>query len=63
MINLEMKVEGNTLTITADLSKTAGLSKTGKTIIIATTSGNVSVAGHKGIKVGVNIYKARVSDP
>ncbi len=59
MINLEMKVDGNKLVITADLSKSAGPSKTGKTTIIATTSGNVSVAGHEGIKVGVNIYKSK----
>ena len=31
----------------------------GKTTIIATTGGNVSVPGHEAVKVGLNIYKAR----
>ena len=59
MQNVEMKVEGNKLTITADLSKDFGPSKSGKTIIIATTGGNVSVPGHEAVKVGVNIYRHR----
>ena len=59
MQNVEMKVEGNKLTITADLSKDFGPSKSGKTIIIATTGGNVSVPGHEAVKVGLNIYKGR----
>ena len=59
MQNVEMKVEGNKLIITADLSKDFGPSKSGKTIIIATTGGNVSVPGHDTVKVGLNIYKGR----
>jgi hypothetical protein len=38
-----MKVEGNILTIRVDLSKEFGPSSSGKTIIIASTEGNVSV--------------------
>ena len=59
MTNVEMRVEGNKLVITADLSKDFGPSKSGKTTIIATTGGNVSVPGHEAVKVGMNIYKAR----
>ena len=59
MQNVEMTVKGNILTITADLSKDFGPSKSGKTIIIATTGGNVSVPGHEAVKVGLNIYKGR----
>jgi hypothetical protein len=59
MTNVEMRVEGNKLVITADLSKDFGPSKSGKTIIIATTGGNVSVPGHEAVKVGLNIYKGR----
>jgi len=59
MQNVEMKVEGNKLIITADLTKDFGPSKSGKTIIIATTGGNVSVPGHEAVKVGLNIYKGR----
>lgn len=57
MKNIEMKVEGNTLTMTVDLSKEFGPSSSGKTIIIASTEGNVSVPGAEDKKVGINIYK------
>jgi hypothetical protein len=59
MTNVEMRVEGSKLIITADLSKDYGPSKSGKTTIIATTGGNVSVPGQESIKVGLNIYKSR----
>ena len=57
MKNVVMKVEGNTLTITVDLSKEFGLSSSGKTTIIATTEGNVSIEGAEEKKIGLNIYK------
>lgn len=57
MKNVEMRVEGNILTITVDLSKEFGPSASGKTIIIATTEGNVSVEGAEDKKIGLNIYK------
>jgi len=41
MKNVEMTVEGETLTIKVDLSKDFGKSKSGKTIIVASTEGNV----------------------
>ena len=43
MKNVDMKVAGNILTITVDLAKEFGPSSSGKTIIIASTEGNVSV--------------------
>jgi hypothetical protein len=57
MKNIVQKVTGNILTITVDLSKTHGASKTGKSIIVASTEGNVSVEGKPEIKMGINIYK------
>ena len=57
MKNIEMKVEGKTLTITIDLTKEFGKSSSGKTTIVATTAGNVSIPGHDDIKIGVNCYK------
>lgn len=57
MKNIAQKVTGSVLTITVDISKTFGASKTGKSIIIASTEGNISVDGHPEIKMGVNIYK------
>jgi hypothetical protein len=59
MKNIDMKVEGQILVIRVDLSQSFGPSKSGKTIIIASTEGNVSVPGHEDIKVGLNIYKGR----
>lgn len=57
MKNVEMKVEnGKTLVIKVDLTKDFGPSKTGKTIIIASTEGNVPVPGRTEV-VGLNVYK------
>ncbi len=56
MKNIEMKREKDILTITVDLSKTFGPSKSGKTIIIASTEGNKDVPGQDA-KIGLNIYK------
>ena len=57
MKNINMTVQKSILTITVDLTKTFGPSKSGKTTIIASTEGNVGVPGKEEIKVGVNIYK------
>ncbi len=57
MKNCEMNIEGDTLTITVDISKEFGKSSSGKSIIIGTTEGNVSVPGKEDIKVGVNVYR------
>ena len=59
MKNIEMKLEGNILTIKVDLTKEFGPSSSGKTIIIASTEGNVAVDGHEEVKVGLNVYKKR----
>ena len=57
MRNVEMKAYGYKLTITVDLSKTLGLSKSGKSQIIATTEGNATVETRHGqVKVGLNVY-------
>ena len=55
MQNIDIKVEGDKLTLTIDLSKSFGSSKSGKTIIIASTQGNQQVV--PGVMVGLNIYK------
>lgn len=56
MKNVEMSVKGSTLTITVDLSKEFGRSKSGKTIIIASSEGNKTIEGMDA-KIGLNIYK------
>ena len=57
MKNVDMSVSGNILTITVDLTKEFGRSASGKTIIIATTEGNVSIPEAEEKKIGLNIYK------
>jgi hypothetical protein len=57
MKNIEAKVQGDKLVITVDLTKNFGLSGSGKSIIIASTEGNVSVPGREEIKIGVNVYR------
>jgi hypothetical protein len=57
MKNCEMKVTGNVLTITVDVSKDFGKSSSGKSVIIATTEGNVTIPETDDIKIGLNIYK------
>ncbi|HVN71629.1 MAG TPA: hypothetical protein VMU10_06390 [Desulfomonilia bacterium] len=59
MKNVEMKTEENILTIKVDLTKEFGPSSSGKTIIIATTEGNVALEEHNEIKVGLNVYKKK----
>jgi hypothetical protein len=57
MKNIEMKLDGDILTIKVDLSKEFGLSSSGKSVIIASTEGNQSVEGKEEVKIGLNIYK------
>jgi hypothetical protein len=59
MKNVEMTVEGDILTIKVDLTKEFGPSASGKTIIIATTEGNVSIPGRDEGKIGLNVYKKK----
>lgn len=57
MENIRFEVEGRQLVIVIDLDQVCGQSSSGKSTIIATTGGNVSVPGHEEIKVGVNVYR------
>lgn len=52
-----MKVEGKILTIKIDLSQEFGRSSSGKTTIVASTEGNISVPDNEEIKIGLNVYK------
>lgn len=58
MKNVDLKVDGSTLTITVDLSREFGPSSSGKTIIIASTEGNVTIPGREE-KVGLNVYRKK----
>jgi len=57
--NVEISVEGTVLTVKVDLSKEFGPSSSGKTIIIATTEGNVSIPGAEDKKIGLNVYRKK----
>lgn len=59
MKNVEMKLEENILTIKVDLTKEFGPSASGKTIIIASTEGNISVPDRDNIKIGLNVYRKK----
>ena len=58
MKNVEMSVDGNILTIQVDLSKEYGPSSSGKTIIVASTEGNVSIPDREE-KLGLNVYRKK----
>lgn len=58
MKNAELKVTGDKLVITVDLAKDFGPSNSGKTIIIATSSGNQKIEGTDAV-LGLNIYRKR----
>ena len=58
MKNVEISVAGNILTITVDLTKEFGPSSSGKTIIIASTEGNVTIQDREE-KVGLNVYRKK----
>jgi len=56
MKNVEMKMQGKKLVIEVDTDKDFGPSKSGKTIIVASTEGNQTV---NGVTVGLNVYRKR----
>jgi hypothetical protein len=58
MKNVEMSVDGTVLTIKVDLSKEFGPSSTGKTIIVASTEGNVTIPNRLE-KIGLNVYRKK----
>lgn len=57
MSNVKQTLNGNILTLTIDLSVAGVHSKSGKSVVIATTSGNISVVGRPEVKIGLNVYK------
>jgi ABC-type molybdate transport system ATPase subunit len=59
MKNVEMKLDGDILTIKVDVTKEFGPSASGKTIIIATTEGNISIPEKDEIKIGLNVYRKK----
>jgi hypothetical protein len=54
--NIVATVEGNKLTLVVDLEQRNGKSSSGKTDIIATSSGNAAIPGHPGLQFGLNVF-------
>ena len=59
MKNIDLDVKGDILTIKVDLSQALGDSKSGKTIMIATSEGNKAIPGRENIKLGLNVFKGK----
>ncbi len=58
MKNVKLSVNGDTLTITVDLTQEFGPSSSGKTTIIASTEGNFPLPGRAEF-VGLNVYRRK----
>ena len=56
MENVKWEVKDNKLIIEIDLTKEFGLSKSGKTVTIASTRGNKKIEGTDAV-IGLNVYK------
>lgn len=61
MQNVQIVRKGNIVTLTIDVSKSYGPSKSGKTEMIASTQGNVRIEGSEGLSLGVNLWKPLVA--
>ena len=57
MLNVKPRIEGTRLIIEVDLSQNCGFSASGKSLIVASTQGNVALPGQPDIKMGLNIYR------
>lgn len=55
MNNCKMDVKGDTLTITINLKERGGRSKSGKSIMVASTEGIISVPGSE-VRIGLNAF-------
>ena len=56
--NIDLVVKGKKLQITIDLSKEGEPSKSGKSMVIASTHGNTPVPQNPDIKLGLNLYRS-----
>ena len=55
--NMKVSLKGNKLTIIVDISKRHGTSKSGKSEIVATSSGNKRIKDD--LWIGLNIYERK----
>ena len=59
MTNVKTEKKGQVLTITIDLNQPGTPSKNGKSLVIASTEGNVKIDPDQEIYLGLNLYKKR----
>ena len=59
MRNIKMEVKGDNLIITCNLKEKGEVSKSGKSMTIATTLGNQPVPGKPDVKLGLNLYRPK----
>ncbi len=60
MDNVELSVEDHKLAIVVDLTQELEETKSGKSVSVATTHGNVTVPGTQGkIRLGLNVFKKK----
>ena len=57
---LNITVKGNIATITFDITKDLGPSKSGKTTLVASTNGNQVIPG-TDVVLGLNAYRKRAA--
>jgi len=57
MFNIIASVKKNILTLTIDLNHDGGVSASGKSNMIASTEGNITIEGTKDVKLGLNLYR------
>lgn len=55
--NVDIEQDGNRLILTIDLSQNHGPSKSGKTILVSSTGGNVPVTPDGKTFVSVNVFR------
>lgn len=53
------EIKGDTLVLTVKLDKPGQPSASGKTMVQASTRGNVTIPGSSGLTVGLNVYVKR----
>jgi hypothetical protein len=54
--NVLVQTKGRTLLIMVDMEADGTVSKSGKSMVVATTNGNVDIPG-SDLKLGLNIYR------
>lgn len=56
MKNVKFEIRGDVLVINIDLKERHGASRTGQSVLIATTEGNHELPGHSNMFFGLNVY-------